>query len=165
MTASSYMTYMHILVLLLYLQINNMLLVLVLDPCTQCLFRVLCRHASWISNSGQIRAVCHSRLTALISLLLLIYRNGMSHLKICSWIRNSYSAHFSSCLSIFLNFSSIITNCTWADISCVHLFQADLLHLISLQYRLPFCCFLIKVALRDVDLHFSFILILLNVGK
>ena len=48
---------------------------------------------------------------------------------------------------------------------CVHLFQAELLHLISLQYRLPFMVVCIKIALRVADLHFSFIFILLNGGK
>ena len=37
---------------------------------------------------------------------------------------------------------------------CVHLFQAELLHLISLRYRLPFTVVFIKIAPRDVDLYF-----------
>jgi len=48
---------------------------------------------------------------------------------------------------------------------CVHLVQAELLHQISLQHRLPFMVVFIKIALKDGDLHFSFIFVLLNGAK
>jgi hypothetical protein len=67
-------------------------LILTVESCTQCLFHVFHRQTSGVSSGGQIGAVNHNQL---VLVLLFISHNGILHVKMRSWIKNVYSAHFS----------------------------------------------------------------------